>query len=96
MSAYIRKLCPLTYKRKLKKKRKCVGITDGKHIFLLFSLQLVFSIAVRRNSSLYMQSMVFPSVILTTIALLGFYLPPESGERIGLQITILLTFMVRR
>nr|XP_018672842.1 uncharacterized protein LOC104266775 [Ciona intestinalis] len=41
-----------------------------------------------------MQSMLFPSILLTTVALLGFYLPPDSGERIGLQITILLTFMV--
>jgi len=33
-------------------------------------------------------------MLLTAISILGFYLPPESGERIGLQITILLTFMV--
>ncbi|XP_076826203.1 uncharacterized protein LOC143473203 [Clavelina lepadiformis] len=51
-------------------------------------------ITLRRNSSLYMQSMLFPSILLTTVAILGFYLPPDSGERIGLQITILLTFMV--
>ena len=38
--------------------------------------------------------MLFPAILLTTISLIGFYLPPDSGERIGLQITILLTFMV--
>nr|XP_004226901.1 neuronal acetylcholine receptor subunit beta-3-like [Ciona intestinalis] len=53
-----------------------------------------FTLTFRRNSSLYMQSMVFPAILLTTISLLGFYLPPDSGERIGLQITIMLTFMV--
>nr|XP_039258915.1 neuronal acetylcholine receptor subunit alpha-9-like isoform X1 [Styela clava] len=53
-----------------------------------------FTFVLRRNSSLYMQSMLFPAILLTTVALLGFYLPPDSGERIGLQITILLTFMV--
>ncbi|XP_078495011.1 uncharacterized protein LOC101242784 [Ciona intestinalis] len=53
-----------------------------------------FTLKFRRNSSLYMQSMVFPAILLTTISLLGFYLPPDSGERIGLQITIMLTFMV--
>jgi len=41
------------------------------------------------------QSMLFPALLLTTISLLGFYLPPDTGERIGLQITIMLTFMVR-
>lgn len=39
-------------------------------------------------------SPIICSILLTTIALLGFYLPPDSGERVGLQITILLTFMV--
>jgi len=39
--------------------------------------------------------MLFPALLLTTISLLGFYLPPDTGERIGLQITIMLTFMVR-
>ena len=42
----------------------------------------------------FFQSMIFPALLLTTISILGFYLPPDSGERIGLQITILLTFMV--
>uniref|UniRef100_H2Y1Q0 Neurotransmitter-gated ion-channel ligand-binding domain-containing protein n=1 Tax=Ciona intestinalis TaxID=7719 RepID=H2Y1Q0_CIOIN len=41
-----------------------------------------------------LHSMLFPAILLTTISLLGFYLPPDSGERIGLQITIMLTFMV--
>nr|XP_026689443.1 acetylcholine receptor subunit alpha-type acr-16-like [Ciona intestinalis] len=53
-----------------------------------------FSFYFTRNSGLYMQSMLFPAILLTTISLLGFYLPPDSGERIGLQITIMLTFMV--
>ncbi|XP_039254706.2 uncharacterized protein LOC120331651 isoform X1 [Styela clava] len=56
--------------------------------------EIRYSIIIRRNSSLYMQSMLFPSILLTSVALLGFYLPPDSGERVGLQITILLTFMV--
>ncbi|CAK8683899.1 unnamed protein product [Clavelina lepadiformis] len=53
-----------------------------------------YTYTFRRNSSLHLQSMLFPAILLTTISLLGFYLPPDSGERIGLQITILLTFMV--
>ncbi|XP_078483390.1 neuronal acetylcholine receptor subunit alpha-9-like [Ciona intestinalis] len=56
--------------------------------------ELKFTLKFRRNSSLYMQSMLFPAILLTTVSLLGFYLPPDSGERIGLQITIMLTFMV--
>ena len=48
----------------------------------------------RQRHLFVFQSMLFPAVLLTTISLLGFYLPPDSGERIGLQITILLTFMV--
>ncbi|XP_076805164.1 5-hydroxytryptamine receptor 3A-like [Clavelina lepadiformis] len=53
-----------------------------------------YTYTFKRNSSLHMQSMLFPALLLVTISILGFYLPPDSGERIGLQITILLTFMV--
>lgn len=35
-----------------------------------------------------------PSIVLVVLAILSFFIPIESGERIGLVITVLLAFMV--
>nr|CAB3230783.1 neuronal acetylcholine receptor subunit beta-3-like [Phallusia mammillata] len=74
-------------------KKTVKEVAESRHSDLHWS-EIQFQYKLRRNSSLYMQSMLFPALLLTTISLLGFYLPPDSGERIGLQITIMLTFMV--
>ncbi len=38
--------------------------------------------------------MAFPSLILSLVALLMFWLPPESGEKVSLGITVFLAFAV--
>ena len=39
-------------------------------------------------------AMVFPCVLTNIVAALGFLLPPESGEKMSISITILLTLVV--
>ncbi|XP_071489583.1 neuronal acetylcholine receptor subunit alpha-10-like [Diadema antillarum] len=52
-----------------------------------------FFIVLRRKALFYVFNLLFPSVFMSLISLLGFYLPPESGEKVGLNITILLSLV---
>ena len=38
--------------------------------------------------------MLIPSILMAFVSVLVFLLPPESGERIGLSITVLLSYTV--
>jgi len=39
-------------------------------------------------------NVIFPCLWLTMLSLVGFWLPPDSGEKITLGITVLLAFSV--
>ena len=41
-----------------------------------------------------MLNLVVPSAVLAMLSNLMFFLPPESGERVSLGITVLLSFSV--
>ncbi|XP_033632820.1 acetylcholine receptor subunit alpha-like 1 [Asterias rubens] len=56
--------------------------------------RVVYRLTLKRGSMFYVFSMIIPSVILTTISLLVFCMPPESGEKISLGITNLLAFIL--
>ncbi|XP_056398713.1 5-hydroxytryptamine receptor 3A-like isoform X2 [Hyla sarda] len=53
-----------------------------------------FSIIFRRHPMYYVVNLVIPSVFLIIMDTIGFYLPPESGERISFKITLLLGYSV--
>ena len=48
----------------------------------------------RRKPLYYIFNLILPCLIIMCMALLGFFLPPESGERITLSITVLLAMAV--
>ncbi|XP_032242803.1 neuronal acetylcholine receptor subunit beta-3 isoform X2 [Nematostella vectensis] len=48
----------------------------------------------RRKPLFYVFNLIVPCLIITGMVLLGFMLPPESGERITLSITVLLAMAV--
>ncbi|CAB3983330.1 neuronal acetylcholine receptor subunit alpha-9 [Paramuricea clavata] len=54
---------------------------------------LVFEFVVRRRSLFYIINLIFPCVILSFLSLMTFYIPPASGERITLSISLLLTML---
>ncbi|CAF1502519.1 unnamed protein product, partial [Didymodactylos carnosus] len=49
---------------------------------------------IRRRILYYMFNIIFPCIWLSILSLLGFWLPPDSGEKITLGITVLLAFSV--
>ena len=55
---------------------------------------VTFTIQMRRRTLYYLFNIIFPCLWLTVLSLLGFWLPPDSGEKITLGITVLLAFSV--
>lgn len=55
---------------------------------------VTFYIVMRRRTLYYLFNIIFPCLWLTVLSLLGFWLPPDSGEKITLGITVLLAFSV--
>ncbi|ELU07649.1 hypothetical protein CAPTEDRAFT_135405 [Capitella teleta] len=51
---------------------------------------LVFEVVMQRKALYYVTNLVLPCVFITTTILLVFLLPPESGEKVSLAVTILL------
>ena len=55
---------------------------------------VIYEIVIRRRPLFYIFNMMFPCVLITLIALLGFYLPSASGEKVTICITTLLSMTV--
>ncbi|PIO62183.1 Cation transporter family protein, partial [Teladorsagia circumcincta] len=55
---------------------------------------ITFFIHIRRKTLYYLYNIVFPCLMMSVLTLLVFILPPDSGEKIALGITVLLAFSV--
>ena len=55
---------------------------------------VTFYIHLKRKPMFYVLNLLFPCILITTVALLGFLLPPDAGEKISLEITVLLSLAV--
>ena len=53
-----------------------------------------FTVHIKRKVQYYVFNLIIPSTILVFFILVGFCLPPDSGERIALNITVLLSLTV--
>ncbi|WAQ93627.1 LGC4-like protein, partial [Mya arenaria] len=53
-----------------------------------------YDIVIKRRPLFYLFNMVMPCILITLVALLGFYMPPESGEKVSMGITTLLSIVV--
>lgn len=51
-------------------------------------------INLRRKPTHYIINIIIPSILITCVAVLGFILPVDAGEKIGLQLTVMLTISV--
>ena len=49
---------------------------------------------MRRKPLFYVFNMILPCLLITLVALLGFYIPSDSGEKIAMGITTLLSMTV--
>ena len=57
-------------------------------------LDITYTIHTRRRVLFYLTNLIFPCVALGVLVIFAFFLPPESGERVSMVITILLGFTV--
>lgn len=55
---------------------------------------VTIELVLKRKPLFYIFNLIIPCMIIMSMVLLGFFLPPESGERITLSITVLLAMAV--
>lgn len=57
-------------------------------------IDITFYINIRRRTLYYFFNLIVPCVLIASMAVLGFTLPPDSGEKLSLGVTILLSLTV--
>ncbi|XP_076444355.1 neuronal acetylcholine receptor subunit alpha-10-like [Babylonia areolata] len=55
---------------------------------------IVFFLHIRRRVLYYLLNVIIPCMLLSSLSLTGFLLPPDSGEKVTLGLTVLLAFSV--
>ena len=68
-------------------------------VFLLFALRdvervgqdITVWITLRRRTLYYFSNLIGPCVLIASMAVLGFNFPPDSGEKVTLEITVLMS-----
>ncbi|XP_050401517.1 neuronal acetylcholine receptor subunit alpha-10 [Patella vulgata] len=55
---------------------------------------VTFYVTLRRKPLFYVLNLLFPCILITSVAMLGFLLPPDAGEKVSLEITVLLSLAV--
>ncbi|XP_077375103.1 neuronal acetylcholine receptor subunit alpha-7-like isoform X4 [Festucalex cinctus] len=55
---------------------------------------VTYTIMLRRRSLFYMVNLIIPCILISILALLVFLLPPDSGEKISLGVTVMLSLIV--
>ena len=64
----------------------CMSVTNYPEVYFVLHL--------KRKALYYIMNIVVPSIVLSVLVLLVLWLPPESGERISMGVTLLLSFTV--
>ncbi|XP_052776230.1 neuronal acetylcholine receptor subunit alpha-10-like [Mya arenaria] len=52
---------------------------------------ITYTIYLKRRHNFYVITIMFPSILVSIVAAVGFLLPPESGEKVSLEVTVLLS-----
>jgi nicotinic acetylcholine receptor len=55
---------------------------------------VTITVVIRRKILYYMYNVILPCMMMSVLTLLVFCLPPDSGEKIALGVTVLLAFSV--
>ena len=55
---------------------------------------ITFYIHIKRRPLFYIFNMFLPCILITLVSLLGFYIPSDSGEKVTMGITTLLSMTV--
>merc|ERR1719483_504648 len=57
-------------------------------------LDITFIIKIRRRTLYYFCNLIVPCLLISSMAVLDFTLPPDSGEKLSLGVTILLSMTI--
>jgi len=57
-------------------------------------LDITFQIKIRRRTLYYFFNLIIPCVLIASMAVLGFTLPSDSGEKLSLGVAIMLTVTI--
>jgi len=57
-------------------------------------LDITFIIKIRRRTLYYFYNLIVPCLLISSMAVLDFTLPPDSGEKLALSVTILLSMTI--
>jgi len=57
-------------------------------------LDITYTLKIRRRTLYYFFNLIVPCVLIASMAVLGFTLPPDSGEKLSLGVTILLSLTI--
>ena len=49
-------------------------------------LDITFTIKIRRRTLYYFCNLIIPCILIASMAVLGFTLPPDSGEKLSLGV----------
>ncbi|CAJ0577778.1 unnamed protein product, partial [Mesorhabditis spiculigera] len=76
-----------------------LGLESGRSIFYYECCpepyyDVTFTITIRRRTLYYGFNLVLPCMLISALALLGFSLPPDSGEKLNLCVTIFMSLCV--
>ena len=55
---------------------------------------IIFTLYMERQPMYYVYNIITPSILCIAVALVGYMLPPDSGEKVSLSVTVLLAFSV--
>uniref|UniRef100_A0A8B9KQ56 5-hydroxytryptamine receptor 3A n=1 Tax=Astyanax mexicanus TaxID=7994 RepID=A0A8B9KQ56_ASTMX len=70
-------------------KYKCFSVDNDDYY-----AEMKFHVVIRRRPLFYTVNLLLPSIFLMVMDIVGFYLPPDSGERVSFKITLLLGYSV--
>jgi hypothetical protein len=55
---------------------------------------ITFLLRIKRKPKFYVLTIIFPCTLVLALAGLGFILPADSGEKVSLEVTVLLSLAV--
>jgi nicotinic acetylcholine receptor len=58
-------------------------------------VDITFTIQIRRRTLYYFFNLIVPCVLISSMALLGFTLPPDSGEKLTLGKYAFLFYLLK-
>ena len=55
---------------------------------------VTYHVIIKRRPLFYVFNMILPSMLITIVGYLGFLIPPDSGEKVSMGVTTLLSMTV--